>query len=273
MKRIVTLLCMIACVLCLAGCNGKEAVSEFQQQKIDMAKNTSSYMFEVLVAQSKQDTIDFVGQLTKEEAELLVSDTFKIPLENGGEEGIKVDGGSFKGMLISFQKGLEEIGEIDRNAMGEAEARVDKHQIIVEIPVVGSKSEGTAEFVISNDTFQRVEGAALNPKKTFGQMMQKAGLNTVIGMGTVFAMLLFMSILISCFRIVPAIMGQGKKEKETQANTGIQNAVTQIEANEAVADEADDCELVAVIAAAIAAFEGSASTDGFVVRSIRKRNK
>ena len=34
--------------------------------------------------------------------------------------------------------------------------------------------------------------------------------------------------------------------------------------------EADDTELVAVIAAAIAASEGAASTDGFVVRSIRK---
>ena len=39
---------------------------------------------------------------------------------------------------------------------------------------------------------------------------------------------------------------------------------------------ADDSELVAVISAAIAAYEadnGSASSDGFVVRSIRKVNK
>ena len=35
---------------------------------------------------------------------------------------------------------------------------------------------------------------------------------------------------------------------------------------------ADDGELVAVIAAAIAAYEGSAGTDGFVVRSIKKSN-
>ena len=33
---------------------------------------------------------------------------------------------------------------------------------------------------------------------------------------------------------------------------------------------ADDGELVAVIAAAIAAYEGSTSTDGFVVRSIKR---
>ena len=35
-------------------------------------------------------------------------------------------------------------------------------------------------------------------------------------------------------------------------------------------EQADDTELVAVIAAAIAASQGASSTDGFVVRSIRK---
>ena len=39
------------------------------------------------------------------------------------------------------------------------------------------------------------------------------------------------------------------------------------------ANLADDTELVAVIAAAIAAYEGAISTDGFVVRSIRKINR
>ena len=38
------------------------------------------------------------------------------------------------------------------------------------------------------------------------------------------------------------------------------------------AAEADDTELIAVIAAAIAAAEGT-TTDGFVVRSIRKINR
>ena len=37
-------------------------------------------------------------------------------------------------------------------------------------------------------------------------------------------------------------------------------------------DLTDDYELAAVIAAAIAASEGAASTDGFVVRSIRRAN-
>ena len=59
-----------------------------------------------------------------------------------------------------------------------------------------------------------------------------------------------------------------KDKKEEAKSAGIDNAVTQIAAQEEA--EADDTELVAVIAAAIAASEGAASTDGFVVRSIRK---
>ena len=44
-------------------------------------------------------------------------------------------------------------------------------------------------------------------------------------------------------------------------------------AEPAVEDVTDDGELIAVIAAAIAASEGKTSTDGFVVRSIRKVNR
>jgi hypothetical protein len=52
---------------------------------------------------------------------------------------------------------------------------------------------------------------------------------------------------------------------------GIDKAVDQIIAQETTAaEEEDDTELVAVIAAAIAAYEGATGTDGFVVRSVRK---
>jgi hypothetical protein len=58
------------------------------------------------------------------------------------------------------------------------------------------------------------------------------------------------------------------KAKEKSAEAAIDSVVAQIEQTEE--QLADDTELVAVIAAAIAAYEGT-STDGFVVRSIRRR--
>jgi len=83
-----------------------------------------------------------------------------------------------------------------------------------------------------------------------------------------FAVLIIISLIISLF---PLLFG-GKKKKVSDkeiAQQAIDNTTAQIADKE---DLAGDAELVAVIAAAIAAYEGSASTDGFQVRSIRKVN-
>jgi hypothetical protein len=64
--------------------------------------------------------------------------------------------------------------------------------------------------------------------------------------------------------------GGGKKKQSDKEITqkSMENVTSQIAEQEELTN---DAELVAVIAAAIAAYEGSGGTDGFVVRSIRKR--
>ena len=104
-----------------------------------------------------------------------------------------------------------------------------------------------------------------------GSKMTTAALNTVIGMGTVFAVLIIIIGVISLFRFIPII--QDKLTKKNAVKESADSAATQIVQAEEVTDVSDDLELVAVIAAAIAASEGAASTDGFVVRSIRKVNR
>ena len=114
-------------------------------------------------------------------------------------------------------------------------------------------------------------GVTINPVYSFGEKMATAGLNTVICMSIVFAVLIFISLLISCFKIFPYLEEQ-KRAKAAAAVKTVEadnNVVTQIEQREEQ-ELVDDTELVAVIAAAIAAYEGT-STDGFVVRSIRRR--
>ena len=113
-------------------------------------------------------------------------------------------------------------------------------------------------------------GVTINPVYSFGEKMATAALNTVICMSIVFAVLMSISWLISGFKIFPYLEEQ-KKAKAAAANAvKVENTVvTQIEQREEQ-ELADDTELVAVIAAAIAAYEGT-STDGFVVRSIRRR--
>ena len=47
------------------------------------------------------------------------------------------------------------------------------------------------------------------------EILEKAGLNTLLGMGTVFVMLIFMSFIISLIKYVPALLnGTSKKKKE-----------------------------------------------------------
>ena len=117
-----------------------------------------------------------------------------------------------------------------------------------------------------------MESAAMNPSSTVGELMANAGLNTLIGMGTVFAVLILISLIISAFKVIPKIQeSRAKKNAPKEEPAGIDNAVSRIVEQEVVEEEADDLELVAVIAAAIAASEGAVTTDGFVVRSVRKR--
>ena len=114
-----------------------------------------------------------------------------------------------------------------------------------------------------------VTGISVDPIYTLGEKMEKAGLNTVISMAVVFAVLILISLLISCFKIFPYLekkkaakaAGQAPQQEETPAAAP---------APAPVAAQTDDTELIAVIAAAIAASTGTSTSD-FVVRSINRR--
>ena len=97
--------------------------------------------------------------------------------------------------------------------------------------------------------------------------MEKAALNTLMGMGTVFVVLILISLISYCFRFIAVIQNKAAgKGKKNEAEAGA--VVEQIGQREE--QLTDDLELVAVISAAVAASTG-ASADSFVVRSIRRR--
>lgn len=107
---------------------------------------------------------------------------------------------------------------------------------------------------------------------SFGQKMKEAVLNTIMGVSIVFLMLLFLSALISQFKHVSKLEQLFNKSKKAPAAPA-PKAAAPAPAPVVVEEEVvDDGELIAVIAAAIAAAEGT-STDGFVVRSIKKSNR
>ena len=73
-------------------------------------------------------------------------------------------------------------------------------------------------------------------------------------------------LLICCFNIFPYL--EKKKAEKAKAQAPNQEVVEPHASVEV--QQTDDGELIAVIAAAVAAAEGT-STEGFVVRSIRRR--
>ncbi len=91
-------------------------------------------------------------------------------------------------------------------------------------------------------------------------------LNTLMGMGTVFVVLILISLIIYCFRYISVLSDKmsGREKKQEKQPEVPQTAEQPGQAL------TDDLELVAVISAAIAANEGT-STDSFVVRSIHRR--
>lgn len=108
---------------------------------------------------------------------------------------------------------------------------------------------------------------------TLGQIFEKAVMNTVLGMGTVFAVLIFISLLISLFAFIPRLQAAFSKNKNTgheitSAQPQAQKPEAQAAAPAAMA-EPDDGELAAVIAAAIAAWEGT-TPEGLIIRSIKR---
>lgn len=110
-------------------------------------------------------------------------------------------------------------------------------------------------------------------KDTFSASVGKAGMNTVIGLGTVFVVLLFLTFIISQIHWIPDLLGGKKKEKEEAASAALKETPAPAPAAvEVIPEETDDLELIAVISAAIAASE-QAPADGFVVRSIRRRGR
>lgn len=96
------------------------------------------------------------------------------------------------------------------------------------------------------------------------EILKKAGMNTLIGMGTVFIVLIFMSFVIGAFGFIPKLLNKNTKTAEAVAEKK-----AEIPAVEAEEDMTDDLELVAVITAAIASAEGT-SADGVVIRSIKR---
>ena len=105
--------------------------------------------------------------------------------------------------------------------------------------------------------------------------MAEAGVNTIIGISVVFMALLFISFIISLFKYINKFeqMLANRKANKNATLSPVPAATPAPVA--APVEETDDLELIAVITAAIHAYEeaqGNVVEGDLVVRSIKKRN-
>lgn len=241
MKKHLLVLGMIICMLGLTACGSSKA-------------DDTSYLSTEDALSFAESVLDGISQLSSEQLE---------EAEKRGYDDVSL----FKSAYSSYESSIEEIGvvtgmgELKQNTM---DADMTEGTILAEIK--GTDHDGTIEVVFEKSAPVSI---TVNTIYTFGESMEKAALNTLLGMGTVFCVLILISLLISCFNFIPKIQAAFKKKdkKEEPKTAAVDHTIAQIIEKE---EQADDTELVAVIAAAIAASQGASSTDGFVVRSIRK---
>ena len=108
---------------------------------------------------------------------------------------------------------------------------------------------------------------------SISSILAKAFSTTLLGMGTVFALLIVISLIIGWLRYIPVILDRLQKPKSTAAAPAAAAASDAAGGMQAASGD-DRRKLAAVITAAIAAYEAehgqAVSGDDYVVRNIRR---
>lgn len=249
-KKMSVILLAFVLVLSLAGCGSKE------KQLADYNMETMEGYSDMII-QSFQVMSDTEFDMFKSYSDYQLDYTLM-------SSGLPIDSDDFLVMIESWQSAVKEYGDlIDYE---EYTAEESNNGVVLTAPAEFENEN--ADIVISFDKDERMVSMTVDVHYTMGEILKKAGLNTLLGMGTVFLVLIFIAFIISLFRFIP---NPEQKKQEEIARAKAQAApIPEAVLEEPIDDEMADSELVAVIAAAIAAAEGT-STDGFIVRSIRRR--
>ncbi|MFD1402399.1 MULTISPECIES: OadG family transporter subunit [Robinsoniella] len=234
---------------------------------ITLAMPMCVYAEEAAVSDSDRATIESFAQQTVEQITSMTDEQMDEIMKPSSI--LTAPNKFFVEAVQAWQDVRDELGAFKATTGHDIE--VSEDNIVVTTNVTFEKADGAVVLTIGREdlapssmTFDTGADSSMAAK------MEKAALNTLMGLVIVFVMLVFLSFLISQFKHFGKLENRGKKnENELDvAAKAIPVPVAPVQEEEL----ADDGELVAVIAAAIAASENT-STDSFVVRSIRKANK
>ncbi len=151
--------------------------------------------------------------------------------------GFPIAADDFKGMLSSWKAAQEECGAFTQQA--DLYAVLEQFVMAKETNGVSlsgemSFAERPATVTLSFARDGTLTALTAGGHYTAGEILKKAGLNTVIGMGTVFVVLILISLLISTFKFIPAIQekraqkGKTAQQSEGEAVPASQAAVVKV---------------------------------------------
>lgn len=292
MKKIVLLFSMIAVFFSLTACSsGQEEVS-FEYTNTDIVSDTvyQAYqmqyvsdvyrayladnddpMAEVLLTgisnfdNAENDCGEFKGYRSKEDSSVIMYDFSR--LQDAEDENAEDDFLTFVSMLDYTVE--ENNGNVTVNVVAVYEGHDVEYSFVYEENTAYAYSYELTGQIVSPYQVKEINAT---PEYSFGEIMGKAAANTLMGMGTVFIVLIFISVLIGRLSVVNIIIDKLSSKKNTDNTT--ENQPAPVVQSAVSANLMDDAQLVAVITAAItAANEAAGGTDKLVVRSIRKAKR
>ena len=276
-NRIITTLLVIVCVLSLAACGG--------------ASETVTVPAELeLTEEQRQQWYDSASQFV-----LAMNEAVKT-----GQAEVQMDDPVYGPAFSGWENALRDIGEV-QDIEGKS-CTFTKKDGTVTVRVKGSRHDADVVFTMeSADQAYVVTAITTNVEYSMDEKVQQAGMNTVLGMGTTFAILILLALVITVFG---AVMNRaaGRTKKAAGKVSAPKPAAAPVKAAEApavedtaepapgedeliavisaaVAAAESDGTLTAVMAAAVAAYEEDSASvkthraDEYVARTIRKSRK
>jgi sodium pump decarboxylase gamma subunit len=246
-KKILLMLFICICMLGMTACGTDPKDEEYNGHSFDELKQNAEALWNNLNSMDDA-TIDSI--LADQTAEME----------------------AFKKLVTSWEEVRSEIG--DYKKIGDLKIMESKGTLTTELTVEYSKRAIKVTLVydtnamVNPDITQSVKDVTVDQVYSLSEKMQKALLNMLMGMGTVFAMLILICLIISSFKLISKF-----EKKSTKVPTPVPTYQAPQTPVPTAEPEMDDLELVAVITAAIAASGTTKgqSSDGFVVRSIKRR--
>ena len=182
--------------------------------------------FSLAGCSSSSDSADYNKELLVQQADAMISNFSQMSEEDMEtfkdmsdlqlnltlmQSGFKMEADNFVTMIDAWNSGVEECGAYVSHEDFEVEESAKSIMLVAEAKYEDRNAEITFEFT-KDEEMKSFTAAA---KYSMGEIMKKAGLNTLLGMGTVFAVLIFISFIISLFGLI------GKNEERKAQNDGI----------------------------------------------------